>query len=1747
MKTARRTNVGRRGGFALLTVLFVLIALLVLCAPFLFTARNASEAGSQMADQAQLRIAQDAAGRHARVVLAASHPALDATLDWDSPAELHVDTTFDPSFLDVHDPAGVMWDVAVTDEAGRIDLNSAGPHVLANVMGFATQLTEVLTPAAVEISVSTTAGFEAEGYLWIEGEIIHYAAIEGSRFVQCMRGMGATYDEKGNPQVGAQSPVDHPLGAPVLGQQALALPLWRISGAESAERALDAPEQVREAELFVLAGANQETGSFAPGKIDLVLAQGSVHAGSTGGHVWQHPMRLTSPVEGGNTQVISVSEPGWLAVGSTIRITDEDSTELAMVQVMGEDGRFILDRVLEYDHLAFDAVVSVLAKRPVNLNTASPAVLRAIFQNLKLRGRNARILPSQAAKLASLVIGMRPFEGMQDFLERLVLPAAGIGEQKSGVEAMEVFLKPPDALALYANGLNANDVQLEFSTMPFSFVSREVYGMELRATVDAPSGVERVSGVRERVELVAPQRELFFLWSRQADFDEALRLDREAPWWMSGPEATSRYDGSNVPPSRLTPHFGTVAGTSLVSTIFDPTASIEGQGTTLERVFASNEDTGFCQLWPARHSEDAEMWEGRILHFDHETRDLEGRYLPDETVRLSADDPMVRYTEPNDPLLKSFTFEAWIKPRTLDGGTILDVGGGSNETDRVTLAIEEEDLVLRVLDGFGDHRETREREAAELRFTLAPGAGPGLPVDVWSHVAVDVRGNRPTQVSMLVNGLASGVRANGLTRLTVGVGQSADVLPVESTAGFPDHGVASIGNELVEFVLESQTSLRCLHQETGPLAGFGGRLARTRYNAQGLPVELEDTVVGHPEGTPVELYGYSLPLISNLPAGGSVLRDSIGIWRVARALSAEGDGIPAGGDAISMGLSFLGLGIEGNQRRPPPFDLLLGEGDAPESEDTTFMEGFEKGGGFAAIVGTMVVVNGTDGRTSFGVPVGGIEVIRYSGWTDNRLHVIERSNTVAPKFRRWDTIQADSQSRGLFAGTEGRAFILQWDPSWYVGTSGTPLFTQMTYGCYVFPISMPASGAGTFSGFLDPIAESSDFSEHAQITHLTDAENTEWLRYDEIVDSQLTRSSPGALTDAFLALVAPPTTLDVPPGGGGGGGGGGGSSGGGGSGGGSGGGGSTHDDGDTSDGTIHGPASSAAGPPPQPPQSGSQWIPTIGAMEDEDFPLTRAAREALRFRGVMGTYTHAHEAGTPLLPVFRVHDASSVAVVEGEEGTLLLLPPEYAMVSGLPGRGDAVFVSGEDIDHIGWPLMVHRAYRPWPSVSATSWRQEGTTQEALPGTGTFVTYDSDVILFQTHVALQTPCPEPINGVSFTTGPDSTLPTDSRVYSRLSKFPSGERPRAVIGVGVGTGFGQVSDSRVPSMLVDELVFGDPLYGLEIAGAIPPSSAQGAALGIVAGMSAEELNFFVWPNNVETALGLLTSETLVLDALPADAGLLRIGEEILAYSIRDPVGGQITVAAQGRGLLGTRAQPHQRGESVTYLEEFPASTLAADIAAGEAYLPIVDATSFPREGTVLVGSELIHYTRIKGAALAMPRASALAGAMDGKGSGLFRGRFGTSAQGHVAGEAVILFPFRYWDRWTQLADAPELAYFGLQMNQPGAWWKDFFWDWEHSIPGGSRIGVLARTDASIPWDADPEEQEGLWITYEGMVNDEEIPLGVQADQIEWRVFVEYDPGAFDPLTGLSHAWKASPLFRRLGVDFLAPNRTLRSLDR
>ena len=1719
-----RHGCGRgRQGFAMVAVLLVLMALFVLCAPFLLTVRNADRASAQHADLASSRLALDAATRHARARLGASHAAADPTPYHDSLEELEVTNDFPEGFLDPSDESGVMWDLEVADLAGRVDLNSAPPQMIANLTGGVARLRAKLAEDAKEIPVHSTAGFAPQGLVWVGGELIGYSTIEGASFQQLAREIGVLRDADGAPYPCGPAPrAEQDLGQVVIDERAWAVARWRTGrggGGEDGElRTFDAIEQVADAATELLR-ALQVPGSERWDAQAILERTATVFGGVRAGATWQRASRLVGAVQAGPEGGcrLQLDEARWFNPGTTVRISDGRTTEYGVVRVAGP-GQVVLMDPLVNDYAPYTAEVRPLARRPVNVNTAPPEVLRALFLEVQLRGRNSRMTGAKADQLVEVVVASRPFVGFEDLLRRALLPSAGLealpkdapvvppalAAQEGGLAAADDttagFLSESDAVALYKNALNANDGELLYSTMPLCFESRDVYELDLRASVNAASGVERVSRAREQVELVVPQRPLMQVWGRQEDFELALRLEREAAGWVTGPHPTARFDPlyESDPPPRARAHLGP----------HDTVPSHDPLADEPTYTFASREEDGWAQLAPARTDEtDAQVAErqGHVLHFDDERRDLEGRYLPDGTIALSPTDPLVSWQQQGG-LLEPVSFSMWIQPRALeDGARFLDLGGRFPDTDRVSLLLDGDDLVLRVVDGAGDHPETGFREWGEARYPLTQG--PGMPLDTWIHVQGDVRGNRPDQITLLVDGRAD-AETPGLTKLTGGIGPDSATIPVESTDGFPDGPcVLRIGNELIEAVKSGASSFVAQFSSQGEQAGFGGRQARERFIGEDPGVS-EATLntskdLSHPAGTAVQLYGYSLPLRENVSPVQGTLIDPVGPFAVARVTGIVANGGERLGNqmepiTVSLGpFAALTIGY-GMDSQDADVEGLILEAVDPNAD---VAGAFQRSGGYALLVGPSITVSssapGSAGSTdedSDGSRIGGMELIHYVSFDGRRL-LFDRRGDAVPELQRPQA--ARQEILPILAGRG--SWIFDWDEGSVTFNGGNP-DENMVAITKLIPISIGIRGAVGGLGFPVPVPTQSEF---VQLTPraAADAGRTEWVRYDEIVGQQFVRSDPAALEAAYLAALAGQTGIPideqprVPPGQGGGG------------------------PGQTS---MHLPPAAppriGAPPPaaaPAPAQSGGPyWQPSMGEIGDANHLVTLSVRTHLQFRGVLGTFSHQHDPGeTLVLPVLEV--------------------PDQGLEQGWPGRFDRVVLMDFQPETIGWPGVVQHAHRPlW--YTAYGWNPGASL--AVTGTPPTSAAQDPFLVGRTFVALRDAAQAPIAAGG------AADPYEIRTYGRMTAFPSGERPRITDALTLGGEF-RGAGAGVPSALIDEVVFGTTSFG-QLDGSRATHGSQ-LVLELALAQGAQALDLV--DHTVRGAATVSSLQASFLAAASLDAGLVRIDEEILCYADLDPGSFAMTVPNGGRGLLGTDDENHAQGSGVTFLNTLRVSVLAGGIGENDAAIPLADAEGFPERGTVLIDGELIHYTRVRGAVLEMPSASETPGAMDARGGGVFRGRYGTQPTAHAGGTPVILMPFRYWDRWAERADVPEMHYLGLSVVQPNAFWRAAFWDQEPPAAPGPRLGVLQRTDPDLPWDADPETSEEIEVYWDGVQEGDGIAIGEQADRIDWRVFVRYERGSFDPLDGLAHGWKATPRLRFLGVEYLGPGAVLRRVER
>jgi hypothetical protein len=180
-----------------------------------------------------------------------------------------------------------------------------------------------------------------------------------------------------------------------------------------------------------------------------------------------------------------------------------------------------------------------------------------------------------------------------------------------------------------------------------------------------------------------------------------------------------------------------------------------------------------------------------------------------------------------------------------------------------------------------------------------------------------------------------------------------------------------------------------------------------------------------------------------------------------------------------------------------------------------------------------------------------------------------------------------------------------------------------------------------------------------------------------------------------------------------------------------------------------------------------------------------------------------------------------------------------------------------------------------------------------------------------------------------------------------------------------------------------------------------------------------------------------------------------------------------------------------------------------------------------GTVLCGTELLHYTWTLGdQLLEMP--SYVDKTTESKTKrGLFRGRFGTNPYPAGSGEPLIWFPHRYWDRYRERTDDPELAYFQTSFRQGSAWFKELGWQEQSDEQKLVDLQCLVRVDGKPSFVDEPNPKAGLYKFADASIEGRGNRIDRQGDLLEARFYVLYRAGAFDPFNFLVHAWKKAPL--------------------
>ena len=1721
-----KQQIAKQQGLALLAVLFALTLLMLLALPFAISMSVGADAAMRDVEQTSTEQTSASVRELLLADVALSHASVDPDPDFDGLDEWPRGVELPAAFAALEDGGNVLLGGEVQDLQRFASLDSMSPLMLANTIGTATRLGADLEPDATSMSVDDASSLPDQGYLWLANEVVSYDSIDGNLLQGLQRGLFRDQGfADGTEGVAARSLV--------LDYRCVLAAIWPYFAPDRAGK-----RAAYRSEREVLDIGKAGLGTFTMGELDAIDRVFAVDAQSETAPTWGRPERVFNALQGGLTRTLMVKSAVHLSAGSTVRIRDLATGQVeygmlmtASTQRPGQ-AQLQLPSVFQLGLLmpvaksfkSVDTVVEPLIPAPVNINTAPEDVLVALLAHVRrsssLRinhNNNARgtaplhISPSEARELAAEITdlrggrqvdgqtgsqtGGRPFENWKDLIDRLFVPklqAAGSSEERN------------KWIDLYRCLRTGRDSVLEMGTSPICFKSGPWVTYRAAASRSRSLVALGVVGRHERTGLAAvlPGFRIERKWNTQAAFEEAMILDRRSPGWVTGPVNLGHLQPGqtgNDPSARylahIVPHAYPTLGFGVARYAVDDTvdAGIEPAVSMAPR-----------RRWPNTRTPFAT--EAFATNAHRRGRDIqkEGPYVMNNTgPQTIGGTPPAGGNRRHDQI--SFPFSAnggfmgrfatsfWLEPQTLENRILFDYGDGNADRNRLSVVARDGNLMVEVIDEAGiDPNPSAspagvERTASQITLPLAE---LNLPADTAVHINVSAPTGRPADMSFFVDGMTRG-QAKYRTYLT-------GALPV--------------------FDPTLQNNRRPYGMDPSILPG----------NEQFITIQVESTE-GFP---PVGILRIGLELFEYSSINGNSFeckfKDSLG-GRGSRQRGREHrPSIPTdanGEPTVDIDdPQFNGANLDVFPEHPTGSLVELYGYAALVSEDTPLMVG---GTALSGALGGFAVarafVNNPD-PISITPPMG--PPIRVGDGFDETwsgdlelADPIPTGDTQPPPAGQTGIIDAFSTSGGYALIMQDRIGFEANIPGQIGGAptevGGIELVRyQSRQGHKLIGVqraqTLPGQDRQIDGQVYDATARKfvTDFNNNWQ---LAGGQGT-WDDLPALIVWVVPVSIPvaGANTLWDPATTGLTEWVQLLP---------------------------TGADADTEwvrydaiadnahlvrgnraawnrvynelcQGTGRrtvqvgplGPSQNAQQSVVAPPwpaiQPSSGFIGYTPQMEST-FPQIFAARQRLAFRGdpFTGTSSHAQN-NAKVLQCHRIN----------------LLWGNYGAYTGRVGRHDRVALvqgsvaSGSNRPNVEWHSVNWQAYR---------YNSDNLQANRIPSE-LFGPWPFQLIGFR----------EEVRSI-FQGPPQGTVIEDPRMYDRIVKFPSGELPAAFcaepsIGAGVGGEQpmqGVVDEVEVIAHIAEDLVLEEI-------------------------MDANAQQFTVNPLYFNNSVGAVWSGRDLSATYPQNGGLVQVDDEVMGYSAR--ANGVFTVAQNGRGLLNTEPRGHDRGARVKFLTHRAAAILAGGVGGNESVIPVQDVTPMPIAGTLLMGQELLHYTWSRNSANTLempnwypPNEDGTVDTGTSSARGLFRGRYGTQPQGASAGEVVISWPFRYWDRFAEFSDDPELAYSQITTNEAPVFFRDLRWREETK---DSRVQVICRvrTDSHAPWTAEASAFPGLWEFAGKPADGAAHKLNRGASRLEIRFQTVYQPGCVDLQAFTQHGWKTSARVEDVRIQYEGQGR-------
>lgn len=447
-------------GSALVLVIFVLAILMALAVPLAFYFSNIYRKAAGFESRVKAAVAAEGAVDHALAYayLTAegnernyNQPAPYNTPDYDTWNEFGVDFSFKlyPELSQVfssagitfQDPASLIWHAAIEDEQGKININSATPQLLGNLIGSAT-LTEPLRREDLVIHIDNGDYFRVDddpdtldGTVRVGWEEISYR--HATSFT--LEGLVRENDP---------------------GQQTF----HRAGTLVYDSRADRVASGVCDGKEYLPYASTLETayylGCHDCRRLEALTTVFSAQEGASG---WQRREGVLHQGLTEDTSSVTVTNSSGLGNGAVIRVLLNGEvifvSRVSWARQRNGTGAVSLGRELGLDVLDRDElVIEGRLPHPVNINTATTPVLYALFKGVGIKGTSEVVSHPEAEALALEAAGTY-FTGPASF--------------KSFLEDMRAkgIISRADAEALYINATEAYSPSLRVVTLPFTYRS----------------------------------------------------------------------------------------------------------------------------------------------------------------------------------------------------------------------------------------------------------------------------------------------------------------------------------------------------------------------------------------------------------------------------------------------------------------------------------------------------------------------------------------------------------------------------------------------------------------------------------------------------------------------------------------------------------------------------------------------------------------------------------------------------------------------------------------------------------------------------------------------------------------------------------------------------------------------------------------------------------------------------------------------------------------------------------------------------------------------------------------------------------------------------------------------------------------------------------------------------------------------------------------------------------------------------